>query len=577
MSIKSIVANALIEDASSVWLLKGHGEFDYSDGTASEKYLEKVFLTATDLSSRSSELESYIRDWPSEYHLTSKRAQLLSGFTFDRTMKVLEVGCGCGAITRHLGESFDQVVSIEGSLNRARLARLRTRDLPSVSVVCAPFQKIEFSQKFDIIFVIGVYEYSASFVDGDEPYDAVLKYFSTILAPDGVVVIAIENQFGLKYFSGAREDHLGAKFEGIEGYRRRRMKVRTFGKDELENNIKRYFPDVRFFYPYPDYKLPDCVLSADFLASERAGEVVSQMKSRDYSAPLQPLWDEAVTVLELARNRMLAFFSNSFLVFASRSNLRGVEFDQLAVMYSSGRKSTFATETKIVKDTAGRWSVSKRSRQGVDIVDGGAIRLVNTDAPWISTQSLQTQVALCARSNDASLEEIFAPCRKWVELLIDESSMRNGVRHVEGSHIDSIWSNVYPDAAGLQIVDREWIYHRDIPLNIIVIRAIYDFMLRVEQTSSLGQALRVRSGRTTVENIANAIGVKLAPDDFNDFIKLESEIQWIISGIGERRQRAHARWFLADRPTLRLFQRSRRRAMSIASRVLARIARAADR
>ena len=210
MNIRSVIRNELIEDKSSVWLLKDHAEFGYSEGAAAEKYLENVFNAASDLSSRSSELESHIRDWSSEYHLTTKRAQLLSGFRFDRSFKVLEVGCGCGAITRHLGESFDSVISVEGSLPRARLARLRTRDLTSVSVICAPFQKIRFSGKFDVIFVIGVYEYSAAFVEGDDPYNAVLEYFAEILAPNGIVVMAIENQFGLKYFNAFREDHLGA-------------------------------------------------------------------------------------------------------------------------------------------------------------------------------------------------------------------------------------------------------------------------------------------------------------------------------------------------------------------------------
>ena len=142
----------------------------------------------------------------------------MSGFSFDRSLRVLEVGCGCGAITRYLGENFDQVISVEGNINRARLARQRTRDLNSVSVICAPFQEIQFSQKFDIIFCIGVFEYSAAFIGGDDPYDAALRYFSDMLTPDGMVVVAIENQFGLKYFNSAREDHLGAMFEGLEGY-----------------------------------------------------------------------------------------------------------------------------------------------------------------------------------------------------------------------------------------------------------------------------------------------------------------------------------------------------------------------
>ena len=116
MSIQSLIKNQLIQDEFQVWSLKNHNRFAYSDGVASEKYLRKVFREAKDLSSRSPELENYIKDWPSEYHLSKKRSQLLSGFSFDRSSKVLEVGCGCGAITRFLGETFDEVVAIEGNI-----------------------------------------------------------------------------------------------------------------------------------------------------------------------------------------------------------------------------------------------------------------------------------------------------------------------------------------------------------------------------------------------------------------------------------------------------------------------------
>ncbi|MDP3075377.1 bifunctional 2-polyprenyl-6-hydroxyphenol methylase/3-demethylubiquinol 3-O-methyltransferase UbiG [Bradyrhizobium sp.] len=577
MNIKSIVQNELVEDPSSVWLLRGHDKFAYSDGVGSEQYLKKVLQRSNDLSTRSDELESCIKDWSSEYHLTTKRAQLLSGFRFDRTMKVLEVGCGCGAITRYLGETFDSVVSVEGSIARARLARLRTRDLTSVSIVCAPFQEIRFSQKFDIIFVIGVFEYSASFVQGDDPYDAVLKYFSDMLTPDGMVVIAIENQFGLKYLNACREDHLGSKFEGVEGYHRRNAGVRTFGKAELELYVKRYFPEVRFFYPYPDYKIPDGVLSTEFLRSGSGGEVVSQMLSRDYSGPNQPLFDEAATILELSRNHALEFFANSFLVIAGRTSLRGVTFDQLALLYSSGRKAEFSTETRILGGADGKWIVSKRSRSGASVVDRGTIRMADTDAPWIPAQSLLTRVALRAKANSATLDEIFAPCRKWVELLVAESSVRSGVALLSGSHVDSIWSNVYLDGQDLRIVDREWIWTDDIPLNVVVVRAIYDFLMRLERVPRFSRALGARRGRALIQGIASAIGVKLIPSDFDNFIALESEFQLIVGSTSKVHQRLYWRLFLIDRSTLRFFvgmlrsfHRYMERAESLSSRVFSK-------
>lgn len=578
MHLKTLVENELVEDPSSVWLLRGHQTFAYSDGAASERYLDGVFRTARDLSSRSSELESHIKDWTSEYHLSRKRSQLLSGFTFDRNLRVLEVGCGCGAITRYLGENFDSVVSVEGSFARARLARLRTKDLPSVSVICAPFQEIRFSKKFDIIFVIGVFEYSASFVKGDDPYEAALQYYADILAPDGMIVLAIENQFGLKYLNGCHEDHLGIRFEGVEGYPGGKARVRTFGHGELVNRIGRHFRHVRSFYPYPDYKIPDAVLSAEFVGSGQAGELISQIPSRDYVRPYKPLWNEPATVLELARNSMLEFFSNSFLIVAGRTQIHGVSFDQLADLYSSGRTSKFLTRTRIVGEPDGAWQVLKKPAAGTSTVDGGFIRLIANDSAWIGGNSLLTHVMLRARSKNISLDDIFLPCRAWLAFLVAHSHERNGVRMLDGLFIDSIWPNVYFEHDNLKLADQEWKLAESFPLNVLVIRAVFDFLARMEDSPTRNPALNGRGGRQVIEAVAQSLGVNLSSEDFDRFLGLESRMQSIVTGADERRFWLYCRWLLADRPSLRTFMASvqslsrwKDRGVSLSSRVIGRL------
>src|SRR3546814_1383920 len=129
MYLDDIVSNTLHRDDSGVWLLEGRNSFPYTDGAASERHLRRAFTTAKDLSTTSEELEAFIKAWPSEYHLTRKSAQLLEGLSMDRSMPALEVGCGCGAITRHLSANFDHVISVEGRLERAKHASLPPREL----------------------------------------------------------------------------------------------------------------------------------------------------------------------------------------------------------------------------------------------------------------------------------------------------------------------------------------------------------------------------------------------------------------------------------------------------------------
>lgn len=571
MDIQSVIGNQLEKDVASVWRLKNHSDFSYSDGTNSERYLRDILKGANDLSSRSHELAACIKDWPSEYHLTPKRSQLLSGFSFDRSLSVLEVGCGCGAITRYLGENFDQVVAVEGSINRARLAGERTRDLASVSIVCAPFHRIQFLRKFDVIFCIGVLEYSASYIDGDDPYDSALRMFSDMLTPDGVLVVAIENQFGLKYFGGVREDHLGTRFEGLEGYRRNPGKVRTFGKSELDRRLRKYFSTASFYYPFPDYKIPDCVMSSEFLVSGMAGELVSRMGARDYAGHTSLMWDEMAVILELDQNNMLDALSNSFLVVAGRGALNGVSFDQLAILFSSGRKPIYATQTRILRRATGGVCVEKRKINPSAVNESDLLRLSDTNDEWIRSHSLLTQVTLRSLDRKSSLDEIFDPCRKWIEYLLQTSELIDGVMWIDGAHVDSIWGNAYIDGGECKIIDREWSWNAKIRTNVLVIRAIYDFLCRTEIGSPRAESLSTQRGTTIIRNIAGTLGVHLATDDFAEFIRLESEISLIVSGARKSSQAFYLRWFLMHRPTRRLFRRVRTLAIHLVSQLKQRL------
>lgn len=56
---------------------------------------------------------------------------------------VLELGCGCGAMTRYLGEIGAIVDSIEGTSSRARIAGERCRELENVKIHVDNFLEYE--------------------------------------------------------------------------------------------------------------------------------------------------------------------------------------------------------------------------------------------------------------------------------------------------------------------------------------------------------------------------------------------------------------------------------------------------
>jgi 2-polyprenyl-3-methyl-5-hydroxy-6-metoxy-1,4-benzoquinol methylase len=201
----------------NIWARPGYASINYSDGDSVENRIREAIASATDVSIFSSELRGHCIDWPSTYHLSSSRANILRPFENQLVGKrVLEIGAGCGAVTRYLGEIGANVLALEGSRRRAAIARNRTRELKNIEVLSDNFDEFAAVGSFDFITLIGVLEYAPMFIRGENPALEMLKRARSMLAADGKLIIAIENKLGLKYFAGAPEDHTGEPMYGIE-------------------------------------------------------------------------------------------------------------------------------------------------------------------------------------------------------------------------------------------------------------------------------------------------------------------------------------------------------------------------
>lgn len=316
MSLASI--NQLAKSEQGVWQAATSSPFNYSDGEQAERDLHEILSRAQDLSSQSSELEAAIIDWPTEYHLTNKRANLLRPLDLSGVTRVLELGCGCGAISRYLGEQPNiQVDAVEGSPIRAALAAERCRDLDSVQVHCGNFNQLQFPEsEYDLVLFVGVTEYAGRFSDKASDQEALqdlLGLAKRALKKDGVALVAIENRLGLKYVHGACEDHYGEPWIGLDDYPNS-SGIRTYSRSQWLEQIQiANFAHAEFCYPFPDYKVPQCMVSEKASASEAVLTAICATKSRDYLRHFE-LVDEARHWQALAQANVVGEFANSFLI-----------------------------------------------------------------------------------------------------------------------------------------------------------------------------------------------------------------------------------------------------------------------
>ncbi|WP_374001706.1 class I SAM-dependent methyltransferase [Bdellovibrio bacteriovorus] len=324
-------------------------EIQYSDGDIESDIIHAI-RTAGDVRAGVDIAEERHALWPFEYHLSESRANLLRHVCFSGK-KVLEVGGGMGAISRQIAESCDHLQIVEGTARRVSGIEARLRDLSNYSIFCGNFSDFNATEKYDVVVVIGVLEYADVYIEaagGQSAYETFLAKARSLLTDQGVLILAIENRLGMKYFSGAGEDHTGKVFDGISGYKTGKS-VRTFAKKELCSLLDQVgFSSWVFQYPYPDYKLPNTIVaeSLEEVHPQLFANLISQGNSRDYCGTHHMYFHEGLANSSLEKTGLLGQFANSFLVFASMEQgaiERVLDMSVVAHHYSKGRRNPTRT------------------------------------------------------------------------------------------------------------------------------------------------------------------------------------------------------------------------------------------
>lgn len=507
-----------------VWIRNEEKFHDYSDGDEAESYLLEVLRQASDVSATSEELAVAIKDWPSEYHLSLARHNLLRPFLFSSSDRILELGCGCGAITRYLGERGAKVVAVEGSRTRAHIARERCRDLENVTVICDRITDYESEEKFDVVTLIGVLEYATKYVDAPDPVHTCLEHAKSLLKETGVLIVAIENQLGLKYFNGCAEDHAGIPYFGINNLYENGVAT-TYGRRVISEKIRRAgFSSHEFYYPFPDYKLPGLILSEAALSDSglNVADLLIHNIGRDYPERHQRAFGEDLAWQVVIENGLLPDMANSFLILARLVDEGPEALDWLAKMYNRGRRRPcFQVESTIEGGHGGSLKVRKR-RLYADkpTVETWLIQDAR-DSAYLSGKLLIGKIRkLVAR--DVCLEELAKSFSPWIDFLQANCAESDvGAFMLPGELLDCIPANLIEDQAGcLHYFDAEWKSSEPLPMAWILMRGIRDTLFGCIANKFIANM----TFQQLVSEIARYSGLKLNDVDFQLADSYESQL-----------------------------------------------------
>ncbi|MDD5438859.1 MAG: methyltransferase domain-containing protein [Candidatus Omnitrophica bacterium] len=282
---------------------EAHGE----DELASETLLEIVRNNKDYLSFLAKDYR-----WPILYHLSPERRNLLEWFPFKEDAALLEVEAGFGALTGLFCEKVKRVVAIESHKTQAEIIEARYSDKDNLEIVAGTMADIDFKERFDYVTLIGPLKYARYFSASKTPYRDFLAGLKRFIKPGGMLIIAVDNKFGLKYWAGSREDRTGRLFAGIEGALGNN--ALSFSRNEMVALLKNSgFNSLDFYYPLPDHNLPVYVYSEKRLPTRgEFGRIFA-----NYDSDRIQLFDEFTVYAHLIEAGQFEFFANSFLIVCS--------------------------------------------------------------------------------------------------------------------------------------------------------------------------------------------------------------------------------------------------------------------
>ena len=122
------------------------------------------------------------------------------------------------------------------------------------AVLCVSEKMDNLDGMWDYIVVSDVFARVPALFAGKAPYQQFFDVLKKHLNPNGHVILAVDNRYGLSFFAGCKERLTGKYFEGLEGYTNSEG-VNTFSKEAVLTMAKEAgFTSVKTYYPYPNFR-----------------------------------------------------------------------------------------------------------------------------------------------------------------------------------------------------------------------------------------------------------------------------------------------------------------------------------
>lgn len=192
-----------------------------------------------------------------------------------------------------------------------------------LDVCCASMEELKNStwitnhrDAFSYIVLISTFEQ-------DENPEPIFSSISKVIAPNGTLLLGMNNRLGIRYFLGDKDIYTGQIFDGLEKYRRTystdkdTFSGRMYAKNEVKELLnKSGFNGMKFYSVFPDLEHPQMIYADGYIPKEDLSRRLFPM----YHNPSTVFMEEQFIYQSLMENELFHQMANSYLIEVSFDN-----------------------------------------------------------------------------------------------------------------------------------------------------------------------------------------------------------------------------------------------------------------
>lgn len=419
-----------------------------------------------------------------EYPISMNRIKknILNWYPFKENATILQIGGSSKEITNYLCNICKKVTIIEFSKEKANCIYNKEEEQKNLEIIVGNLEDINLQEKFDHILMLGTLEYANIIMKNEkEPEYKLINYCKDRLNSDGTILITVDNKIGVKYLAGGKSKHCEKVYDSIKN---KFCNGKLFSKRELDELIEKVgIKNKRYFYPLPNYEVPNLIISQEALVKSTDSKLNYNCIYEERSLVVQ---DEIKLLKQFINNNEFEEYTNSYFIELSNEEInRKIKY----ISFNNMRKDKYSLILKMFDEVIEKTPKEDLAKEhilqikenikilkelGFETAEDEHTEDTCIKSRYIHLQQLDQYIVKQIENNQ--IDEAYELIDNWYKYIQEKlNSDENG--NIEYGFVDLVFENVFYDELNKKFIifDQEWL-QKNINIDFILYRSINNLL-----------------------------------------------------------------------------------------------------